>query len=96
MMWQLINKKIGNAGKLYQDIWLQNNLKKTTHPQRVADTLNSYFIDKVEEFVEENRNKGSDRSSQILVDCNPNSMYSFPIYKVTVVSKLKGKHLCRS
>jgi hypothetical protein len=60
----------------------------------VADTLNSYFIDKVEEIVEENRNKGSDRSSQILVDCNPNSMYFFPIYEeeiVTVVSKLKGK-----
>jgi hypothetical protein len=42
-MWQLINKK---NGKLSQDIWLQNNLKKITHPQKVADTLNSYFIDK--------------------------------------------------
>jgi hypothetical protein len=46
MMWQLINKKMGNSGKSDQDIWLQNNLKKIIHPQKVADTLNSYFIDK--------------------------------------------------
>jgi hypothetical protein len=48
MMWQLINKKMGNSGKSYQEIWLQNNLKKISHPQKVANALNPYFIDKVE------------------------------------------------
>jgi hypothetical protein len=88
------NKKMGNAGKSYQDIWLQSNLGKITHPQRVADTLNSHFIDKVEELVEKNRSNGSNRSSQILVDSNPNSYVFFPISEgeiVTVVSKLKAK-----
>jgi hypothetical protein len=80
-MLQLINKQIGNSGKLYQDIWLHNNLKKTTHPQMVAETLNAYFIDKVEELVEINKSKDSDRLSQLLVDCNPHSMYFFQFLK---------------
>jgi hypothetical protein len=77
MMWQLNNKRMGNSGKSYQEIWLQNNLEKITHPQKVANTLNSYFIDKVEELVKKNRSNGSNRSSQIVGDCNPNSMYFF-------------------
>jgi hypothetical protein len=76
-MWQSINKKMGNSGKSYQDIWLQNNLKKITHPQKVADTLNSYFIDKIEELVEKNRSKSNGRL-QKLVDCNANFTYFFP------------------
>jgi hypothetical protein len=58
----------------------------------VADTLNSYFIDKVVELVKKNRTKGSGRSLQKVMDCNPNSVYFFPISEeeiVTVVSKLK-------
>jgi hypothetical protein len=51
MMWQIINNKVGNAGKSYQDIWLQSNLGILTHPQRVADSFNSYFVEKVEDLV---------------------------------------------
>jgi hypothetical protein len=94
MMWRLINKNMGNSGKSHKDIWLQNKLQKIIHPQKVADALNSYFIDKVEELVEENRNKSSDRLSHILVNCNPNTMFFYPISEeeiVTVVAKLKGK-----
>jgi hypothetical protein len=43
--------------------------------------------------VEETRNKNNNRS-QLLVDCNPNSMYIFPISEeeiVSVVTKLEGK-----
>ena len=46
-MWQLINEKLGMSGKSYQDNWLQKDLEKITHPQKVADAFNSYFIDKV-------------------------------------------------
>jgi hypothetical protein len=48
IMCQLINKSMGNSGKSYQEIWLQNNLEKITHLQKVANAVNSYFIDKVE------------------------------------------------
>ncbi|PNF29254.1 hypothetical protein B7P43_G10478, partial [Cryptotermes secundus] len=94
MMWQIINKQMGNAGRANHDIWLQNNSKKIIHPQKVANTLNSYFIDKVEELVEETRNRNNNRLPQLLVDRNPNSMYLFPISEdeiVLVVTKLKGK-----
>jgi hypothetical protein len=47
-----------NSKKSYQDIWL-NNLKKIIHPQKATDTLNSYFIDKVE--VEKNKSKDTDK-----------------------------------
>jgi hypothetical protein len=60
---------------------------KITHPQKVAYTLNSYFIDMVE-LVKENRSKDSDRSSQILANFNPNYIY---IFSISEVSKLKGK-----
>jgi hypothetical protein len=43
----------------------------------VAGVLNSYFTDKAWELVEKNGNNGSDRSSQIVLDCNPNYMYLF-------------------
>jgi hypothetical protein len=98
MTWQLINKKMGNSGKSHQEIWLQNNLEKITHSQKVANALNSYFTDKVEELVEKNRSNGSNRSSQIVGDCYPNFTYSFLISEeeiVTAVSKLKGKASAR-
>jgi hypothetical protein len=46
MIWQLINNKMENSGKSYKKILLQNNLEKITHPQKVTNALNSYFIDK--------------------------------------------------
>jgi hypothetical protein len=46
------NKKTGKLGKECQEIWLQGDDKKIIHPQEVADTFNSYFIDKVEELME--------------------------------------------
>jgi hypothetical protein len=55
--------------------------RKITHIQMVAETLNSYFIDKVEELVEKNRSKDNDRLLQILSDCNPQSMYFFQFLK---------------
>jgi hypothetical protein len=77
-MWQLIDIKMGNSGKSYQDIWLQNNLKKITNPQKVADTLNSHVIDKIEELVgKKNMSKGSGRSLQKVMDCNQNTLYFF-------------------
>jgi hypothetical protein len=60
----------------------------------VTDKLNSYFIDNVEELVEKTRSKDSNRSSQILMDCNLTSMYFFPISEdeiVALVYKLKDK-----
>jgi hypothetical protein len=93
-MWQLINKKLGMSGKSYQDIWLQKDLEKITHPQKVADAFNSYFIDNVEELVEQNRNNKRDQFSQVSVKYNHNSMFLFPFHEeeiVTVVSKLRGK-----
>jgi hypothetical protein len=55
--WQIINKEIGKLGKKGQEIWLQSDARRITHPQKVADTLNSYSIDKVEELVEKSKSK---------------------------------------
>jgi hypothetical protein len=44
--------KMGKLWKEGQEIWLQSYDRKITQPQEVADTLNSYFIDKVEELAE--------------------------------------------
>jgi hypothetical protein len=95
-MWQLLNKKLEISGKPYQDIWLQKDLEKITHPQKVAKAFNSYFIDKVEELVEQNRNNKRDQFSQGSVKYNQSSMFLFPVHEeeiVTVVSKLRSKKL---
>jgi hypothetical protein len=39
IIWQIINKKIGKLCKEGQEIWLQRDDRKITHPQEVADTL---------------------------------------------------------
>ena len=44
---QIINKRMGKVGKDDQEIRLQGYNRKISHPQEVADTLNSYFIDKM-------------------------------------------------
>jgi hypothetical protein len=57
IIWKIINKEIGKLGKEGQEIWLQSDDRKITHPQEVADTLNSYFIDKVKELLGKSRSK---------------------------------------
>jgi hypothetical protein len=93
-MWQLINRKLGMSEKSYQDIWLQKDLEKVTHPQKVAEAFSPYFIDKVEELVQQNRNNKRDQFSQVSVKYNHSSMFLLPVHEeetVTVVSKLRGK-----
>jgi hypothetical protein len=51
LMWQIINKTIRKSGKSLQDIWLKNGRVEITHPQNVAESSNSYFIDKVDQLV---------------------------------------------
>jgi hypothetical protein len=70
------------------------NSMKITHSQMVAETFNSYFIDKIEEIIEQNKNYKVNCNNQILINLNQYCMFLFPATEnkiERVVIKLKAK-----
>jgi len=55
VMWQLINKHMGKLYTLNQDSELKNDWGKITNPQTVAETLNSFYTDCVEDLLVQNK-----------------------------------------
>jgi hypothetical protein len=88
-MWQIIKK----TGKSLQDIWLKNGRVEISHLQDAAESFNSYFIDKVYQFVGMDRFRIHDQNSQAFMNNNHSSTFLFPVSEevVKVVSKLQGK-----
>jgi hypothetical protein len=73
---------------------LKMNSGKITHPQMVAEALNSYFIDNIEEIIEQNENNKVECSNLSLMNLNQHSMFLFPVTEnevERVVIKLKRK-----
>jgi fructosamine-3-kinase len=74
-MWKLINKKLGEV-RNHQEIYhLKTNSGNITHPQMVAEALNSYFIDNIEEIMEQNENNKVERSNLRLMNLNQHSVF---------------------
>jgi hypothetical protein len=60
----------------------------------VAETFNSYFIDTIEEIIEQNKNYNVNCNNQILMNLNQYCMFLFPVTEIDierVLIKLKGK-----
>ena len=93
-MWQLINKHLGKLYTSNQDTELKTDWGKITNPQTVAETLNSFCTDCVEDLLVQNKAYINGQNAQIKIKYNPTTMF---VYAVTedelnqVVSKLQGK-----
>ena len=70
-------------GKLYisnQDIELKTDSGKIINPQTVADTLNSFYIDCIEDLPVQNKLYINGHTSQMEITYNSNIMF---VYSVT-------------
>jgi hypothetical protein len=93
-MWKLISKKLGDVRNQQETHCLKTNSGITTHPQMVAKAFNSYFIDNIEEIIEQNENNKVECSNLRLMNLNHHSIFLFPVAENEVeriVIKLKRK-----
>jgi hypothetical protein len=78
MMWLLINK---HTGKLYtsnQDTKLKTDWEKIANPQTVAETLNSFYTDCVEDLLVQ-KTYINGQSAELKFKYNPNIMFVYPV-----------------
>ena len=94
VIWQLINKHKRKLHISNQDIELKTDSGKIINPQTVADTMNSFYIDCIEDFLVQNTSYINGQTAEMKIKYNQNTMF---VYQITddelnqVVSKLKGK-----
>jgi hypothetical protein len=50
-MWQLINQQVGKCSSSDKTIELKTETGIVTNPQKVAEMLNTYFVETVEEII---------------------------------------------
>jgi len=50
-IWQLINKHVGQCSSSDKKIELKTETGIVTNPQKVAEMLNAYFVETVEEII---------------------------------------------
>jgi hypothetical protein len=92
-MWKIINRNLGNSRKHHVTYCINRNSEKITHPQLVAEAFNSYFIDKIDEIIENNKSNKGICNNHTLLKRNQHSMFLFPVSEneiETIVGKLKG------
>jgi len=84
-------------GKLHvsnQEIELKTDSGKIANPQTVADTLNSFYTDCIENLLVQNKSCINDHTAQMKIIYNPRTMFVYPVTEDEVnqvVSILKGK-----
>ena len=93
VMWQLIKKHMGKLYTSNQDIGLKTDSGKIRNPQTVVDTLKSFYIDCIEDLIQ-NKSYINGQTAQMKIKYNPNTMFVYPVTEDKlnrVVSKLKDK-----
>ena len=92
-MCKIINRNLGNSREHHVTYCINRNSEKITHPQLVVEAFNSYFIDKIDEIIENNKSNKGICNNHTLLKPNQLSMFLFPVSEneiETTVGKLKG------
>jgi hypothetical protein len=92
-MWKIINRNLGKMREHHVTYFINKNSEKITHPQLVGEAFNSYFIDKIDEIIENNRSNKDICNNHTLLKPNQHSVFLFPVSEneiETIVGKLKG------
>lgn len=91
-MWHLINEEVGKSFKGDKKIELISGTKIISDPQSVADMLNNFFVEIIDDLLSQN-NKNTQLQKQG-INCCPNTIFLHPVTKyeiVCVTNSLKGK-----
>ena len=93
-IWQIINKETGSSWQGDYITSLKNGSEETSNPQKMADMLNSFFIESVEDILANNINHSPVQTSQQRIQYQMNTMVWLPINKIEiewVIKSLRGK-----
>jgi len=93
-MWQLINEEAGHFPSYDQKIQLKTETGTITNPQKVTETLDSYFVENVDRYTQHNNCHINTQIVQKKRDYCPNSILVLPINKKEtecVITNRKGK-----
>jgi hypothetical protein len=77
-MWQLINKHVGKLHSSNQDTELKTDSGKITNPQTVAEMLNSFYIDCIEDLLVQNKAYINGQTAQMIIKYYPNTNVCLP------------------
>jgi hypothetical protein len=97
-MWQIVNKEIGNSSQVHYPTSLKKGNEKTSNPQDMANMINSYFIESVDELLVNNLNPYVNQISNTRIINQLNTMFWLPVTEMEigrVIKTLKRKTLCR-
>ena len=70
-MWQLINKYMRKLHISNQDTELKTDSGKITNPYTYKYTLNSFYIDHIEDLLVQNKSYINGQTSQMKIKYNP-------------------------
>jgi len=68
-------------GKLHisnQDIELKTDSEKIINPQTVADTMNSFYVDCIEDLLVQNKSYINGQTSEMKIKYKSNTMFCLP------------------
>lgn len=89
-LWQIVNKEIGKAAQVYHPTSLKKADEKTSNPQEMANLMNSYFIDSVEELRASNRNSHVNYTPVPCLNYQSKTMFWFPVTETEIEKVIKG------
>jgi len=93
-IWQLINKQIGKCSSSDKKIELKTETSRVTNLQKVAEMLNAYFVETVEEIIKQNNYPSNTHIAQSKIQYCSNSIFVLPITEnkvECVIKKFKDK-----
>ncbi|PNF20311.1 hypothetical protein B7P43_G13693 [Cryptotermes secundus] len=93
-IWQIINKETGSFRQGDYITSLKNGSEETSNQQKIADMLNSFFIESTEDLLANNINHSPVQTSQQRIQYQTNTMFWLPITEIEierVIKSLRGK-----
>jgi hypothetical protein len=95
VMWQVINKEIGNSPHNNHSTHLHNNIESATDPQTVSERFNSLFVDSLDDLL---TNNNSHTIKQNFIKSCPKNTFASPVMEndvERVINSLKGNSSAR-
>jgi hypothetical protein len=93
VMWQVINKEIGNSTHNNHSTHLRNNMESVTDPETVSERFNSFFVDSLDDLSAKNNSHTIKQTSQHFMKSCPKTMFASLVMEneiESVINSLKG------
>jgi hypothetical protein len=78
-MWHIINKEVGKSLQFDKKIELNNRSVTISDPQKVADTMNSFFVGIVDDLLNQNICNINIQTAKQRINYCPNTIFLLPV-----------------